>query len=182
MQVVFQHGQTELGDLRIGGVDVDDVDLALVQGFIGNAVIEADRLLRQSIALCHARPAIGAADEFMGQTELHAGLFLQVAQRADAALLRGRLFHRQRIGVVESQRYCNAQSKRCQLAVDDIDRCGFGVLQDFGVDGTEIFGVQIDAAGFQGGEDDGGVAQSLQMLGRRAGGDGGTGQQFAQDV
>ena len=80
--VVAQHAQAELADLGVGGVDVDHVDLAGGDRVVGQAVVQAGRRLREAVARCQALPAVGAADELVGQAEPQLGVARQVAQRA----------------------------------------------------------------------------------------------------
>jgi hypothetical protein len=58
---------------------------------------------------------------------------------------------------------------------------GLRVLQDLEVDGAQVFRVDVDGAGAQGAQHDGGVAQALLVLGGTGTG-GGLGQDFAEDV
>ena len=104
MLVVVEHAQAELADLRVGGVDVDHVDLRLGQRVIRQAVVETDRPGLEAITLHQPWPAVAAADEFVGQAELQLAVPCQIAQALDAQPLRIGLAHRQRIPIVEAQR------------------------------------------------------------------------------
>jgi hypothetical protein len=88
--VVDQHAQPAVADLRIGGVDVDGVDLAAGQRVVGQAMLQPLRALRQHIDARQPGPAVGAADKFVAQAQAQVRVARQVRQRSDAPL-RGHL-------------------------------------------------------------------------------------------
>ena len=89
--------------------------------------------------------------------------------------------HRQRVGVVEAELHRSAESHPGQFAVDLLQRCRVLVLEDFSFDSAEVFGIDVDAAGLQRFEHDGGVAQPLPMLDLRMR-CGGLANDFPEDV
>ena len=181
-QVVRQHHQAQLADLRVGGVNVGHVDLALRQRLVRQAVVQPAGRLRQAVAPGQARPAVGAADEFVGQAELQLRQAGQVAQLGHAKG-RGLLCpHGQRVAVVEAQRHAHAKAQGRQRAVQ-VGHAGVaGVLDDFLRDGAGVFGVHVNLAGTQRLIDDGGVAQALAHLRRLARGAHGLRRDLGQDV
>ncbi|MNK94501.1 hypothetical protein D3C87_1147030 [compost metagenome] len=158
---VGQHTQAVLAYLRIRRIDVDYIDLALRQRFIGDAVIEAARALRQAITRGQAWPAVDPADEFMRQAEFQGRVLGQLRQAGDGFFI---VAHCQRIRIVKAQRHGHAQSQRRQLAPHLRQVDGFVVLEDFAADGAHVFGIHVDAARLQRGQHDGRVAQALAVL------------------
>ena len=66
LPLVLEHAQLVALDLRVGGVDIHDVDAPRRHRLIGEAVIEAGRRrLRQAIGALQAGPAVGATDELL---------------------------------------------------------------------------------------------------------------------
>ena len=180
--VVLQHQQAEMVDLGIGGVDVHHVDLLLRDGIVGQAVVQAYRCATQLVTRGQALPAIGAADEFVGQAQLQGRVPGQIAQRADAQLLGLRPPHGQRIAVVEAQRHSHTQAQRRQRVVH-VGQAHAGVaLDDLQRDGAAVFGVQVNLPRAQRLVDDGGVAQALQHAGLGACGLRRLGDDLGQDV
>jgi hypothetical protein len=103
-----------VADLRVGGVDVDHVDLAAGHRVVGQAMVQPLRALRQRIAPRQPGPAVGAADEFVAQAQAQRPGGAPGPTAADAQL-RGHVgAHRQRITVVEAQRHVHAQAQRRQ--------------------------------------------------------------------
>jgi len=101
--VVRQHAQTVFADLRIGGIDIDGVDLPVGQGFVGHAVVQPQGLLGQAVAPRQPGPAVRPAQEFMRQPEAQLRLRGQVAQRRQPELPGLVLLHGKRIGVLEAK-------------------------------------------------------------------------------
>ena len=101
LAVVLEHRQAILVELGVGRVDVDRVDLALGDGFVGEPMIEAARRVEgQLVGALQSRPAVGPSDEFLRQSEPHLGMRLQVGQPRDI-LARA---HRRRAS--PEHRYC----------------------------------------------------------------------------
>ncbi|KWT72685.1 hypothetical protein APY03_5998 [Variovorax sp. WDL1] len=181
--VVGQHAQAEVVDLGVGGVDVDDVDLLRRDRVVSQAMVQPGGLLREAVARGQALPAIGAADEFVGQAQPQIGMARQVAEGANAEPIGIGRAHGERVAVVEAQRNRDAEAERCERGVHRLGRHGLRVLEDLQRHRAGVFGVQIDAARAQGLVDDGGVPQALPEPGRgRQMGRGGLRQHLGQDV
>ena len=100
------------------------------------------------------------------------GVLREVADGLDAQLRRLRGGHRQRIGVLKAERHADPQAQRLEIAPHRGQVGRLRVLQDLGVDGAAVLGVDVDRAGLQRLEHDRGVAQALPVLGlgvRRSG-------------
>ena len=116
LPIVGEHGQAVLVDLGVGRVDVDRIDLALGDGFVGEAVIEAARRReRQLVRALQSGPAVGAADELLRQPEPQLRMRLQIGQAGDAFGARVVAAHRQRVGVVEAERHRDREPHRREL-------------------------------------------------------------------
>ncbi|MNN07596.1 hypothetical protein D3C81_1204250 [compost metagenome] len=179
--VVLQHAQVKFADLGVGGIDVGGVDLPLGHCLVGNAMVDADRPLRQAIALRQHRPAIGPAQELVRQAKPQPGLAGEVGQLAQVP--RAGVGDGDRIGILEAQRDARAKAHRRQRGVDLGQRGAGRQLQDLAGQRAGVVGIEVDAARLERLEDDGGVAQAGQVA-RRAirGGGGGLGQDFTEDV
>ncbi len=84
MLVVVQNAQFVFGDFGVGRVNVGDIDLPAGDGFIGQAVIQAlRRLKRQAVSRFDARPAVGAFEKLLRQSQFQFGMLRQIGQRLD---------------------------------------------------------------------------------------------------
>ena len=63
--IIGQHRDAVALDLGVGRVKIHDVDLAGGERLVGEAVIQAARLLRQAIRRLESRPAVAAPEKFM---------------------------------------------------------------------------------------------------------------------
>src|SRR3546814_2541581 len=66
---VVEHAQPVVRDLRIGAVQVDDVERTVGQAAIGQVVIQAVGALRQPVRGAQAGPAVGALHEFVAEAQ-----------------------------------------------------------------------------------------------------------------
>lgn len=169
VEVVVQHPQAKLFDLCIRRIDVDHIHVALRQGIVGDSVIHAARGMAERVAPRQARPAIGAAKEFMRQAQPQLRMLSQIAQGADAQPLRIVGAHGERIAVVEAERHADADAEFGQPPAGFLGGHGCILLQDFALDGACVFGIDIDAPCTQCLEHDGRVAQALPVLDGRMG-------------
>src|SRR2546425_12760116 len=62
-------------------VKIHDVDLAGGERFVGEAVIQAARLLRQAIRRLQSRPAVAPAEELVRKTEAQVGTRREIGNR-----------------------------------------------------------------------------------------------------
>ena len=118
--VVIEHPQVEPRNLGIGRIDVHDVELPRGDGFVRQPVINADRRLRQRIAPLQTAPSVIALQELMAQAESQLRMRGKITQIRHAKALRLCMAHRQRIGVVETQRHTNAETKFIQAAIERV--------------------------------------------------------------
>ena len=120
MLVVLQHAQLVLVDLGVGRIDVDHVDLSAGHRFIGEPVVEAARRLRQPVGPLQTGPAVAAAEELVRQPEAQLRMLREIAEvrRLSCCALLARIG--ERVGIVETQRHGDAETKRRQPA---IERC-----------------------------------------------------------
>jgi hypothetical protein len=119
--VVDEHAQLVAADLRVGGVDVDEVDTLGGDRVVRDAVVDAGRRrIRQSVRRLERGPAVGTRQELVRQARtqrrrLRPG---QVRDAPDAEALGLRLAHRQRIRVVEAERNCDLEPARREPRVE----------------------------------------------------------------
>src|SRR5439155_80619 len=152
-------------DLRVGGVDVLDVDPSRGDRLVGEAVIEPRRRgVGHLVYRLQPRPAVAAADEFLRQAELQAWMFREVRKRADPQRLGAVLAHRERVAVVEAEPHRDAEALRSEGGVEILDARIALDLQDLPRDRPRVLGVEIDRAGPERGEDDAGVTQAGPVL------------------
>jgi hypothetical protein len=148
LAVVGKHGQSVLVDLGVGRVNVDRVDLALGDSFVGEAVIEAaGRRIRQVVRKLQSGPTVGPADEFLRQSQSQLGVCFQFGQARDAFGAGVVAAHRQRVGVVEAQRHRDRQAHRRKPRVELRQRRHGVELENLPRDRACVLGVDVDAAG-----------------------------------
>ncbi len=140
-------------------------------------MVESGRRLRQHVGRLQARPAVGAADEFLRQAELHLRMPGEVGEFRDAQGLRAILAHGERIAVVEAERDARLEPLRGERPVQLGKRRTSGQADDLGSDGAGVFGIDVDRAGLERGSDDAGVAEPRLVLTAR-----GSRQDLAEDV
>ena len=155
------------------------------------AVVDAgagSQRARERVGARQRRPAVGAGLELVREPEAQRLLrswrqARQVAQAAQAELLRIGLAHRQRVAVVKAQPRQHEEPTRRQQR---IELRGVGLrpllLEQFAQQGAAVLGVDIDLAGLQRRRHDGGVAQALAVLRRLAAGLQGLGDQLTEQV
>ena len=84
----------------------------------------------------------------------------KVGEFADTERLCAVLLHCKRVAVLEPERHANAESHDREATIDLGERRACVQLQDFGRERADVIGIDIDAARFEGGEDDAGVAEA----------------------
>ena len=78
----------------------------------------ARRCERQVVGLFQSRPAVGAADELLRQSEAQLGMRLEIGESRDAFALRVVAAHRQCVRVVETERHAGCKTHRRELAIE----------------------------------------------------------------
>ena len=169
VRVVLQRVQLQLGNARVGGVDVGDVDARGGQRGVRQAVVDGARALRQAVARGQPGPAVGAAQKFLRQRDPQIGLRAQVGDAAQPALARQRLGGGQRVAVGKTQRHTVRQPQARQFARDGLGRAAGGQLEDFLLDGAQVFGIDVDRAGLERLQHHRRVAQARPVFGAHAG-------------
>jgi hypothetical protein len=166
--VVGEHGQLVLVQFGVGRIDVDHVDLAAGDCFIGETVVEASGWREtQSVGACEIWPTIGAAEELLRQPKTQLGVLLEVRNAFEALGLCIAGAHGERVAIVEAQRNGDGQSTRREARVQFRQRRHVRQLEDLAGDRAGVFGIHIDAAAFQRIEQDRCVAESALVPGRR---------------
>ena len=151
-----------MGDLGVGAVDVDHVDLLRLDGVIGQAVVQARGHVGQGVGLGQPAPAIRATQKFVGQTQLERWVAGQLAEGAHAKCLCPCLGHGQRVAVVKAQRHAHAQSQRNQRAAHLVQGHGLGIFENLQTDRARVLGVHVNGTGAQRLINNGRVTQALQ--------------------
>ena len=112
-EIVGQGRQPVIGDLGIGRVQIDKVDIAGLEPAIGEVVVEpGDVGLWQPIAVAQAPPAVAAIDELVGKAERQVGMGAQIRDSRDPQRRRALRAHPHRVGVVEPERRRHADAVR----------------------------------------------------------------------
>src|SRR5205823_14581355 len=145
--------------------------------FVGQAVIEAARRLRQPIRALQARPAVLAAEKLVRETKAQLRMAAQVRDRAHAQPLGVRAAHAKRIAVREAQWKPRREPERREAPVDAIESERFPGLQDLARNRSAVFRINVDPAVFQRLDQDRGVAEPWTVLAARE-----LPQYFAEDV
>ena len=155
-----------VGDLGVGGVDVGDRDAPRGQRLVRDAVVDAAWASAAGRS-CAARPGQPSARPRnscdTATTSSGCRARSPMVLMSQLRRLRGR--HRQRVGVLEAQRHRDAEAHRREGAPHRRQVGRLGVLEDLGIDGAGVLGVDVDRAGLQRLEHDRGVAQALAVLG-----------------
>ncbi len=168
MLVVLQHRERVLLQHRIGGIDIDEIDLFLRDGLVGETVIEPTRRRKvQRVMLLQTRPAICAANEFLRQTETQSLCRRDLRQIGNACNLArigvGRS-HRQRVSVIEAQRKGDSQRHGRELPIQFIERRHRVEPQDLLGDGAGVFGIYASISpSLEGVQHDAGITQATLM-------------------
>jgi hypothetical protein len=73
-QIVLEDSQAVVRDLRVGGIEVDDVDVPRRESAVGQVVIERSHvLLRQRVAFAEHRPAVAPVEELLAEGSFRLG-------------------------------------------------------------------------------------------------------------
>ena len=164
-------------DLGVGRVDVDHVDFFLFDRHISESVIEADRRLGQSVTRCQAAPAVGAANEFIRQTQFELRLPRQIRERFHLQSISVSDPHRERVAVVKAKWNRRGETQGLQCGVDLRERFQIRSFQNLQRNRSAVFGIQVNRAGLERRVHDGGIAQSRQQFDRRV-----PGRRFAEHM
>ena len=161
MFVVVQHAQAVLGDFGVGGINVHDIDFALGQRLISQAVIEAERLKRQRICAFEQRPPVLAVQEFLRHSQFQFGLTGKTANARNAELRGAHIKHGERVSIVESQRHRRPQAERRKLEVERGEIAGPILFQQLEPYSPGIFRINIYTPALQRRKQYSGIAQPL---------------------
>ena len=168
-EVVLEHGQLVLVEFGVGRVDIDHVDLAAGDCLIGEPVVEALRRREaQSVGARKIGPTVGAAEKLLRQPESQLGVLLEVRNAREALFSCIARAHCKRVAVVEAQRNRHRQPARRQARIQLRQWRHVGQLEDLARDRAGVIGIDIDAAAFERIEQDGRVAHSALVHGRRS--------------
>src|SRR5262245_65361065 len=111
MPLVLQDLDAVALDLRVGRIEVDHVDLARSERLVGEAMIEAARLLRQAVGFPQPRPAVAPAEELVRQPDAGLGMLRQFGEGLE------RKARPERITVTEAQWNRRSEPERLQPRV-----------------------------------------------------------------
>ena len=148
VQIVLEHAQSELPDLRVGRIYLDQIDRIVADGPVSQAVLHAidvARIENQLVASDHAAVAVPPIHEFVAERRSHLRLDpRQIADRMQVVLAGIGLLHGQRIRVVETQRFGDDQVHLCEGAFDVRLGSQVGILDDCLGEGAGVIGVHVD--------------------------------------
>ena len=102
-EIVLQHLEVIPEQVAIRGVGVGDIDVALKQRKVREAVIDAACGLGQAISLLQAGPAVGAVAELVAEPETKLRERGQVGNPLQAEARRGLAGHGNGVGIVEAE-------------------------------------------------------------------------------
>ena len=92
-------------DRGIGRIDIDHIKLPGRDRAELQSVVDPARCVEwQRVVRAQPAPAVGATDEFLGEPETQSGVRHEVRDTVDPEACCLFLRHRQRIGIVETQR------------------------------------------------------------------------------
>ncbi len=167
MPVVGQDDEAVACDQAVGGIAIDDINLAGVEGLILDGGQEGMHLAEvQVVRRRESRQSVGAADEIRGETGGEAvGYAGEVAQRVQAVACRGPGTDGDGIGVLEAERGQPLDTPAAPELGGDAGEHRRGVClgrfaQDHEQAGAGVLGVDIDGTGAQGLERNLGCAES----------------------
>jgi hypothetical protein len=110
-QVVGEHAQAVVLDLRVGGIQVHGVDVARLQRPVGQVVLQPAHVpLGQAVGVAQRGPAVAAIHELVAEAEDQVGVVAQVGDAFDAPLGGHRLAHAHGVGVVETEGAAETQA------------------------------------------------------------------------
>ena len=157
--VVVEGDDAEALDLGVGGIEIHDVDLARRERLVGDAVVEAARLLRQTIGGLQPGPAVSAAEKLVRQAEAKRRMLREVGHFAHAETLGVLAPHAERIAIAETQRDPRGQSERLEALVQRGETETLFGLEDLARDRAGVLRIEIDRARLERLEQDRGVAE-----------------------
>src|SRR6185503_5605615 len=146
-------------DLGVGGVEIHDVDLTRRERLVGDAMVEAARLLRQAVRALQARPAVAPAEELVRQAEAQLRMSREVGDLLDPEALGLLAAHPERIAVAETEGNARRQTEAVQLFVDGVQIEAVLRLQDLARDGAGVLRIDVDRPRLQRLEQDRGIAE-----------------------
>src|SRR5205814_6459068 len=111
--------------------------------------------------------AVLEVEKLMREAELKRRMAHEIGDRAYAELVRAVRIHAERIGVVEAERYGNAETMLSDCRVQVLHRCGFTSPEQLEGDRPCIFGIDVDRAAFERGKDNRRIAEPRVVRGCR---------------
>src|ERR1700676_3491246 len=151
--IVLEQLQIELFYFRIRRVDVDQIDRILIDGLKAQRMFHAVDFLRieaQVITLDQSGIAVLSIHEFVAERGLHSGFDgNQVADRVQLVLFRILFFHRERVGIVESERAGNGQAHSGQSLPDLIEGLQIRALENGLRQSSAVIRVHVDRTALQ---------------------------------
>ena len=160
MKVILQSSQVIVSNLRIGGVQVHDLNGAALQSDIGQLVFQsADVFLRKPVGLAQAGPAILAIHEFVGEPKFQLRVSLQIRNRGNTESFSRVLLHPEGIGVVETERSAHEDIETGDRPPDLFLASKALAGQYFPDDRSGVLGIDVNVSFSQGVPKDPGAPQ-----------------------